>query len=606
AQVVTLTTTTTTTTTTTSPQTPSPTPPPALPTLPPILSLTTPRPPLPPHTQSLITTPPLMTSINSEILTDTTSAKPIHKCLNIALMAKVMFRYNTTDSIVQQVEYSSKQLYQPSKCNQAQSIIIYYDMIDHTFVRINLNINESDIEMKSIHFEYPFVRLVDYYKSESEEQMKICSPTQTTADTADVYKYSNDKCLTADTNQLTNYSLKYTLNEQIFCKSLPIITLQTHNTYEVIEISITDLNVVYTDIGTPISPNTGQCPLIGDIDGNPNSEPPISLATSTQVWIGVGYAIVGAIVIFARLTARGNHSVCERTALSTRANASNNFVLCTGNFFKLRYDTLCISIGLTGSGQLTAGSLPPLPSVGGTILPTPWQPWFVREQGKDVVCILAKFGAEFFIEDAITRTQSTYTVNPLTAKVGSTDSRCGSDSQVLHLVFDSKGLWLTFNKDNDKIYVNNITFKYDKEMVTNTTRMFESPKKFGYKCFNEQKGLVLSERVTMNIMNVRLEAFRNYSGNYFVNDSETEPEWERVGLKCGLDRDVSDAYMITGISVGCGIFVLVSITLVAIWSGRHQERIMYKIKMMKKLSLDGSRNNSCYPGALILITLFKS
>ncbi|CAG2118681.1 unnamed protein product, partial [Medioppia subpectinata] len=182
----------------------------------------------------------------------------------------------------------------PQTSTPAPHTVVNYNAATHD----HLNINESDIEMKSIHFEYPFVRLVDYYKSESEEQMKTCSPTQTTADTADVYKYSNNKCLTADTNQLTNYSLKYTLNEQIFCKSLPIITLQTHNTYEVIEISITDLNVVYTDIGTQISPNTGQCPLIGDIDGNPNSEPPISLATSTQVWIGVGYAIVGAIVIF--------------------------------------------------------------------------------------------------------------------------------------------------------------------------------------------------------------------------------------------------------------------------------------------------------------------
>ncbi|XP_054164667.1 uncharacterized protein LOC128962317 [Oppia nitens] len=164
-------------------------------------------------------------------------------------------------------------------------------------------------------------------------------------------------------------------------------------------------------------------------------------------------------------------------------------------------------------------------------------------------------------------------------------SDCGQQKQILHLVFDDSDktrlqLWFTFERDQHLIKVTNITLQYRHTVFTNTSNQFETPVKYGYKCFAQERiDFDGNTNSFMNISNVRLEAFR--TTNYFVNISDSD-QWEREGLKCDDDRIGSDAYMITGISVGCGVAMLTVITLVAIWSGRQQERRMLKIKMMRQ------------------------
>jgi hypothetical protein len=192
-------------------------------------------------------------------------------------------------------------------------------------------------------------------------------------------------------------------------------------------------------------------------------------------------------------------------------------------------------------------------------------------------------------------------VMPKTASVNNVTSNCGEEEQVIDLIFGGKNLALTFKGDDDFIFVNNITFSYPIpnsnviETVYYEKKEFITPKKFGYKCFSpqtiEMNSFDYENNVTMIITNTKLEAFR--TGNYNdTNEESIEPEqWERVGQKCKEDMIKTDAWKITGISLGVGIAVLGIITLVAIWSGRRQEKIMLKIKMQRQWTVDDSQQN---------------
>ncbi len=227
-------------------------------------------------------------------------------------------------------------------------------------------------------------------------------------------------------------------------------------------------------------------------------------------------------------------------------------------------------------------------------LPTPWYPWFVRKNAANV-CILAKFGAQFIIKDKWFSDNMIFM-----PRIANVTGYCGDEEQIIHLMFESNNLVLTFKRDNDFIFVNNITFSYlipnsIVKTVYHEKKVFITPKKFGYKCFSlqtiEMNSFDYKINVTMKIMNTKLEAFR--TGNYnYTNQESIEPEqWERVGQKCKEDMIKTDAWKITGISLGVGIAVLGIITLVAIWSARRQENIMLKIKLQRQWTLDGSRQN---------------
>lgn len=213
---------------------------------------------------------------------------------------------------------------------------------------------------------------------------------------------------------------------------------------------------------------------------------------------------------------------------------------------------------------------------------TPTYPWIVRKNETNV-CILAKFGADFIVNN--TKRSDKVLILPLNANV-SNGSICEDDKQIIVLSFNDNSFRLTFMRDEDWIYVNNILFTYKTDDGNKNAEyneiVFKTPKSFGYKCFSEQT-IALSDSVTMNIKNVKLEAFRD--GNY--NESIDEPEqWERIGLKCQLDRITTDAWKITGIGLGVGIFVLGIVTLVAIWSARREEKRMFKIKLQRKWTLE--------------------
>lgn len=214
-----------------------------------------------------------------------------------------------------------------------------------------------------------------------------------------------------------------------------------------------------------------------------------------------------------------------------------------------------------------------------TVLPTPWKPWFVRKNASEV-CILAKFGAEFVMK---TSRVSTFAMNPSNALV-SNQSHCGHDSQVLSLVFNHDWtLNFNFARDQSSIFVSEIVLNIgDKESAIYSNKSFETPIDFDYKCLRRQT-IQMSDTINMTLMNVRFEAFKRENFNASEDDSE---QWERVGLKCPLDRVAGDAWKITGISVGCGIFVLTFITLVAVWSGRRQEKVMLKVKLMRQWTLE--------------------
>jgi len=216
------------------------------------------------------------------------------------------------------------------------------------------------------------------------------------------------------------------------------------------------------------------------------------------------------------------------------------------------------------------------------VLPTPSYPWFVRKNQTNV-CILAKFGAKFIVSDK-------EFVLPSNASV-TKESVCGDDKQVIQLQFDQKSLSFTFMRNENTIFVNKITFSYPTsrgfQSVQYNGTVFETPKNYDYKCFSEQN-ISFDESVMMNIMNVQLEAFK--SGNYNETNGDLN-QWERVGLKCQLDRIKTDAWKITGISLGVGILVLSIITLVAIWSGRRQENLMLKIKMQRQWTVDDRDQN---------------
>ena len=253
---------------------------------------------------------------------------------------------------------------------------------------------------------------------------------------------------------------------------------------------------------------------------------------------------------------------------------------------------LCLSailvLLIVGSSALLS---PQAVSPGEAVLPTPWKPWVVR-QNASRVCILAKFGAEFIIDRTSEMSggynAEPYVVNPLNAQV-SNESHCGDELQLLRLVFNQTlSLSFTFKRNSslNSIFVSQIVFNIsdDQSVVypTDGKKMFETPFDFSYKCFKPQT-IPLNDRINMTLMNVRLEAFK--SGNF--NDTEDNSEqWERIGLKCKLDRVPGDAWKITGISLGCGIFVLAFITLVAIWSGRKQEKVMLKVKLMRQWTLE--------------------
>ena len=106
-----------------------------------------------------------------------------------------------------------------------------------------------------------------------------------------------DKCLIADNNNLKNYTLKYKINEQIHCKELPIILLKTNNINESIKLFITDLKLVVADNETDIQLNDSKyCPLINN--NNNLTEDQSMFASSTRIWMGITFAIVGALIIF--------------------------------------------------------------------------------------------------------------------------------------------------------------------------------------------------------------------------------------------------------------------------------------------------------------------
>lgn len=240
----------------------------------------------------------------------------------------------------------------------------------------------------------------------------------------------------------------------------------------------------------------------------------------------------------------------------------------------------CLLTAILGLFSLSAGSLPPYPEEhsNATVVPTPWRPWIVRNNNTNV-CILAKFGAVLRVNT--TKTQKNFTVDQMSAQVGN-GSHCGSDLQVLELVFDGISLSFSFKKSAKEIIVSEIVFDSGTDRIVNNEILFKTPEDFGYKCFNNQT-IKLSPTLDMTLMNVRLEAFR--SGNYLQNYTDWE-QWERVGLKCHLDRISSDAWQISGISVGVGVTVLAFITLVAVWSGSRQERVMLKVKLMRQWTVE--------------------
>ncbi|CAG2166556.1 unnamed protein product, partial [Oppiella nova] len=151
------------------------------------------------------------------------------------------------------------------------------DIKDNTKANVQmLTISESHITFNKINFEFPLKRLPDdYQKPTNMDQMKTCSQTP---------GYGLD----SNSDEI--------INEQIFCKQLPQIILNTHNKGDIIEVAINHFNAVYTNNETLISQNTGLCPL--NDEGTTSAEPPTSLAGSTKIWVGIGFAITGAFIIF--------------------------------------------------------------------------------------------------------------------------------------------------------------------------------------------------------------------------------------------------------------------------------------------------------------------
>lgn len=127
----------------------------------------------------------------------------------------------------------------------------------------------------------------DFNKDNHLDKIETCSAGQTNTRTV-------DKCLIAETKDLSDLSLKYTIDEQIFCRHLPLIVL--NNNKASIDLLLTDLKLVVIDgQANGISRNSQFCPLISD-----NNDKDIEglFAGSTRIWVGISFAAVGALLMF--------------------------------------------------------------------------------------------------------------------------------------------------------------------------------------------------------------------------------------------------------------------------------------------------------------------
>jgi hypothetical protein len=111
------------------------------------------------------------------------------------------------------------------------------------------------------------------------------------------YYLPRDKCLVAN-NKMFNYLMQYKINEQINCLELPIVTLETNNKEESIEVSINNFTLIVSkgELDIPFRSDGGLCSLVpGDSAVNEGQN---LFAGHMEIWIGVTYAIIGGVLIF--------------------------------------------------------------------------------------------------------------------------------------------------------------------------------------------------------------------------------------------------------------------------------------------------------------------
>ena len=140
-------------------------------------------------------------------------------------------------------------------------------------------------------FEYPFNKLPeDYNKDNNSNHFQTCSP-----DNQSVHS-SENKCLIASKENLSELSVKYKIGEQINCKQLPLIALKVNNTDELIEVLITDFRLSITNSKTKTLDERSKefCPFVANIVNEENSW----FAGNNKIWITIGVSIGGALIMF--------------------------------------------------------------------------------------------------------------------------------------------------------------------------------------------------------------------------------------------------------------------------------------------------------------------
>ncbi len=145
-------------------------------------------------------------------------------------------------------------------------------------------------------FEVPIEKLpVDYKRPENTDQLETCSSRK--KEIIGFIYSPFDKCLVAN-NKMFNYLMQYRINEQINCLELPIVTLETNNKEESIEVSINNFNLIVSkgELDIPFESDGGVCPLVSE-DSAVNEGQNL-FAGHMKIWIGVTYAIIGGVLIF--------------------------------------------------------------------------------------------------------------------------------------------------------------------------------------------------------------------------------------------------------------------------------------------------------------------
>ncbi len=158
-----------------------------------------------------------------------------------------------------------------------------------------ININETHVYVDEMRFEFPIEKLPDDYKRpENTDQLETCSSQK-----KEIIGFNTppDRCLVAN-NKMFNYLMQYKINDQINCLELPIVTLETNNKEESIEVLINDLNLIVSkgELDIPFQKDGGSCPLVSE-DSAVNEGQNL-FAGHMKIWIGVTYAIIGGVLIF--------------------------------------------------------------------------------------------------------------------------------------------------------------------------------------------------------------------------------------------------------------------------------------------------------------------